>query len=107
MLRPVRLFMTCLLVLTVGCGTSERAAPKASSDAPKANNCTCRDVAVGGRYPRASGHAMPFPPEALTEVVSVDEARCIAKTRRLVTQEPGEQPCDAALFAPPVDNPAG
>jgi hypothetical protein len=104
--RPTFTLLALLLVLAVGCGASEHAAPKVSGDAPKAN-CTCRNVAVGGRYPQASGHAAPYPREALSEVLSIDEARCIAVTRLLVTQEQGEKPCDADIFQPPVANPAG
>lgn len=104
-----------LFLAMIACGGADRAAPAPGSqsrlgrpgvDAPKAN-CTCRNLTVGGRYPQSNGHTAPPPREALSEVVSVDEARCIATTRLVVSQEQGEKPCDADIFVIPPANPAG
>ncbi len=97
-----------LFLAAIACGGADRSAPPPRSgvDAPKAN-CTCRNVAVGARYPQSNGHTAPPPREALSEVVSVDESRCIAITRLVVSQEQGEKPCDADIFVIPPANPAG
>ncbi len=100
-----------LLLALLACGGAERPASsppsaRAHTDAPKPH-CTCRNVTVGARYPQSNGHTAPPPREALSEVLSVDEARCMATTRLVVSQEQGEKPCDADIFVPPPVNPAG
>lgn len=104
-----------LFLAATACGGADRSAPAPQSqsrvgrsavDAPKPN-CTCRNLTVGARYPQSNGHTAPPPREALSEVVSVDEARCVAQTRLVVSQEQGEKPCDADIFVIPPANPAG
>ncbi len=99
-----------LFLAAIACGGGERSvpapAPRSAVDAPKAN-CTCRNLTVGARYPQSNGHTAPPPREALSEIVSVDESRCIATTRLVVSQEQGEKPCDADIFVIPPANPAG